>query len=426
MALQGDSPECAGTYNEKWFKFVAVSNAIRIGLSGASSGDDNKIALYNNPSVGYVSPLVPIAVENDVNLLSAGVVDQGDETLLVDNLVIGQTYYCVIATIAGTPGNVQVRFNSLMASECENDIFTSGTNTFNNTCQNFKCKFRPNAQGAVVNRWSTNSISAIPAWTYTIPSTTSMVTICQVGKLVAANMTGGLQTIYVTVDVKYNLPDAAGNISNLTAISNTICSFNLNSEVDLHVRSTDQCPVFKSTTASIATDRSVCGANSYQWKFTQASPTIGLPLIVNGGMGTRILAMSAIPGITNGQRYDVKLRAAHLDLVSYTSWTITNDCVKTIGAAGMPLNTNESITDIERKWQLYPNPSLNGDVSIVTNQEGIVTYELYNQLGAMVSKGQWYVQSGMPVQEHWDVRKGLYHLRLNNGSEISTLSWVKQ
>jgi hypothetical protein len=136
--------------------------------------------------------------------------------------------------------------------------------------------------------------------------------------------------------------------------------------------------------------------------------------------------MSSVPGITNGQRYDVKLRALHLDLMSYTSWTVSNDCVKTLGAAGMPLNTQESIADQEKNWMLYPNPNLTGEVYVVTKYEGLVHYELYNQLGTLVARGLWNVQANVPVREQFDVRNGLYHLKLKSGNESAVLTWLKE
>jgi hypothetical protein len=148
--------------------------------------------------------------------------------------------------------------------------------------------------------------------------------------------------------------------------------------------------------------------------------------MVNGSTGSRILAMSAIPGITNGQRYDVKLRALHLDLNSYTAWTSSNDCVKTIGAAGMPLNLEEAITDQQQNWILYPNPSLSGEVYVMSRYEGWVTYELYNQLGSLVASGLWNVQPNVPIHEQFDVRNGLYHLKLKSGNENTVLTWIKE
>jgi len=269
----------------------------------------------------------------------------------------------------------------------------------------------------------------IPDWSYQIPSTTSINTVCQVGKITAPNMTGATQVVYVSVDVKYNLPDAAGNNVWLTAESNSICSFNLNSEADIHVRSTDQCPAFKSVTSTVATDRSVCGTQQYQWKFTQAYPVVGLPIFVTGGVGSRILPLSAIPGIVNGQRYDVNIRTLHLDLISYSNWSSGNDCVKTIGAAGIPFENNEaeiSSSPGNGGVTIFPNPSLQGSVQMIISNEGWVMGQLLDQYGNVVLNKQWYHSANTMHTMEIKVSPGMYHWRLKQNDQIYSLRWVKQ
>ena len=107
----------------------------------------------------------------------------------------------------------------------------------------------------------------------------------------------------------------------------------------------------------MATNRSVCGTSQYNWNFTMVSPTVGLPIIVNGPTGgSRILGMGMITGIANGQRYDVKIRTRHLDGLTLSNYG-TVKCVKTLGAAGMPSMDNINNLNILAERQdilIYP------------------------------------------------------------------------
>ena len=429
MALQGDSPEHAGTYPEKWFKFVAQSNAVRIALTGASTADDNAMAIYDDPGLSYSSPLIPIALEDDVNLSSIGATDQGNEILLTDQLVEGNTYYVVVATVNGTPGNINVKFNTLLPSSCDIAAYTGGTNTFSNVCNNFKCRYRQNAKQAILHRWSSSIISGGPLQSYTIPPTTIMYTVCQLSKFVPSNISASPQTIYVSADVQYELLDAAGNMNFLTAVSTSTCSFTLNPEASINLRSTDACPNFKTTLSSLATDRSVCGTSQYQWEFTMAYPSPGLPINVSGSLGgSRILSVGSISGIANGQRYDVRIRSLHNDAVTYSGWTAVPSCFKTLGAAGMvPWSNNEEqkLTDGVNIVQLYPNPLLQGGIAQLRSSQDIDAVQIFNAAGQLLAKTESLDQMrrvDLPSPEF----AGLYWVVVRSGIEAHRLAWLVQ
>jgi hypothetical protein len=429
MALESDTPENGGNYPEKWFKFVAQSNAVRIALTGASTADDNAIAIYDDPGLSYSSPLIPIALEDDVNLSSTGVTDQGNEILLTDQLVEGNTYYVAVATVGGAPGTINVKFNTLLPSTCDIVTYTGGTNTYSNVCSNFKCRYRQNAKQAILNRWSSSVISGGPLQSYTIPPTTIMYTVCQLSKFVPANISATPQTIYVSADVQYELLDAAGNINYLTAISTSTCNFTLNPEASINLRGTDACPNFKTTTTSIATDRSVCGTSQYQWEFTQAFPVVGLPLNVNGSVGgSRILGVNSIPGIANGQRYDVRIRALHNDAVTYSGWSAVPSCFKTLGAAGMvPWSNNDvqKLTDEMTMVHVYPNPLLQGGHAQLRSSQDIHAVQIFD------AKGQLLARTESMDQQRWfelpsPEVAGLYWVVVRTGMETHRLAWLVQ
>jgi hypothetical protein len=284
------------------------------------------------------------------------------------------------------------------------------------------------ASGAVVHRWPTAAMVGSPDWTYTIPSTSSIITICQLGKIVAPNFGPAQQTVHVSIDVKYNLQDAAGNVVLLTAVSNNTCNFQLNPQAYVHVRSSDQCPAYKSASSAAATDYSVCGIQQYQWKFTQAFPLVGLPIQLNGSMGSRILPLSSVTGIANGQRYDVVIRGFHQDGLTYTSWTNSNDCIRTIGAAGIPIVDAEShsVLSANNGWKLFPNPSVQNGFSLIAEKDSQGELVLFNSLGQCVFKKSFEVLAHTAFPTEFAVGNGLYHVQIREANVVTNLEWIKQ
>jgi hypothetical protein len=344
-------------------------------------------------------------------------------------LVEGNTYYVAVATVGGAPGTINVKFNTLLPSTCDIVTYTGGTNTYSNVCSNFKCRYRQNAKQAILNRWSSSVISGGPLQSYTIPPTTIMYTVCQLSKFVPANISATPQTIYVSADVQYELLDAAGNMNFLTAVSTVTCSFTLNPEASINLRSTDACPNFKTTTTSIATDRSVCGTSQYQWEFTQAFPVVGLPLNVNGSVGgSRILGVNSIPGIANGQRYDVRIRALHNDAVTYSGWSAVPSCFKTLGAAGMvPWSNNDvqKLTDEMTMVHVYPNPLLQGGHAQLRSSQDIHAVQIFDAKGQLLARTEsmdqlrWFELPSPEVA-------GLYWVVVRTGMETHRLAWLVQ
>ncbi|MBM3429255.1 MAG: hypothetical protein FJX95_10785, partial [Bacteroidetes bacterium] len=238
--------ESPGTGLDKWFKFTATNNAVRIALTGSTAvADDNDISLYNEPtSIG--TQLIPIAAENDVQVGNQGVAgDAGNEILYFDGLVSGNVYYVCVRNNNGAAGSVSMVVSYLRASATDILPYTNYTGIYSNTCQNFKAAFRTGATQYVVNRWTSSDISGTPAWSYTIPSGT----ICQLGRIVPANLGTSNQTIYVTIHCTYNVVDAYGNASTITASASAAQLFQLAPEADLNLRTTDRCPVYKSATS---------------------------------------------------------------------------------------------------------------------------------------------------------------------------------
>jgi hypothetical protein len=418
--------ESIGPGVDVWYSFVAQYNAVRIALMGSTLlEDDNDIGLYNYSSVTGV-PLVPLATENDVHPNALGTSsDGGNEILFYSDLIIGNTYLICVRNINNSPGICSLTISYLRGSQADISAFTAGTGVYNNTCQTFKVAFRSSGIGYTVNRFASTDISTTPAWTYVIPGN---ATSCQLGRILPTNMTGMLVHYYVTVDVTYQLYDAFGNLNLIFAKGNTVSSVGLNSEAGLMVRSTDVCPLFKSpTTGSIATNRSVCGTSVYEWQFTESNAQglpIGLPNnspIYGAPGGSRILALSAVPGIAAAKFYNVIIRSKHSDGFSLSSWGGIS-CIKTTGAAGMVVEEAYSVInhfndDVE--ILLYPNPLIGKELNLIVNGvTGDVQVNILDVSGKMVFSRRYFIEESFndKLIFNKELGTGLYQVEIIKGA----------
>ncbi len=419
---------------DKWFSFTATSNAMRFAIAGSSSvEDDNDLSLYETPSDPTIQ-LIPMVSENDVHPGDLGLAaDGGSETLIYDELVVGDTYYLCVRNNNNAAGNVTLTVSGLSASSTDIVAYTGGTNTYTSACQNFKVKFRPNSAGYTIHRWASSDISGTPSWSYAIPVTSTVAsTICQLGKIAPANLSGSNQTVYVTVDVLYNLKDAYGTTTPVTARANAASSFQMASEADLNVRATDRCAAgFKSTTSSIATNRSVCGTTRYVWEMSMVYPQASLPLEVLGSVGaSRILVLNSVPALANGQRYDVRIAAKHIDAVSQTAFG-TTQCVKTIGAAGMPtLETEINVAQRSSNGvtaMIYPNPTQGQMVNFsIQGLEGELQLKVTDAMGREVYNNRYIIEGEMNTTLEFGqaLSNGVYMVEMMQNGILQTMRMV--
>ncbi len=434
LATGTNTIQSPGLGLDKWFSFTASSNAMRIALLGNSSvADDNDLSLYETP-VDATVQLIPIVSENDVHPGSTGAAaDGGSETLIFDQLTIGDVYYLCVRNNNNTPGNVSLTFSNLNASTTDIVAYTNGTNTFTSACQNFKVRFRPNSAGYTIHRWSSSVISGNPTWSYTIPVTSTVAsTVCQLGRIAPANLSGSPQTVFVTVDVLYNLTDAFGTVTPAIARANSAASFQMASEADLNVRTTDRCATsFKAISSSIATNRSVCGTARYVWEMSMVSPQSALPLAVQGPVGgTRILMLNAVPAIANGQRYDVRIASKHVDGLTQSAFG-TTQCVKTLGAAGMP-TIEEEINVYERSENgvtasIYPNPNNGQTVNFSINGlDGSLNLKVTDATGREVYNNRFMVEGSMNTTLDFGqtLSNGVYMVEMLQNGELKTMRMV--
>jgi hypothetical protein len=475
LNLGSNSVESPGGGNDLWFSFIAQGNAARIALAGSAFvADDNEISVYttsNAPGVQWV----PLSVENDVNPGNLGVLspqpDGGSEVLIYGNFVHSQTYLVCVRNVNAVPGICQLTISYLKASSADIMPFTGGTGFYNSTCANFKAAFRSQSAGYIVNRWldaasaniavSNPGVSS-PVWSFAIPPQASGVgyTICQLGKIFPANLSSSPLQHFVTVDVLYNLKDAAGNPTPVISFGIVASPVGLNPESPLVVRSTDLCSSgFKNVTGFVATNRSICGTLRYDWKFKQVFPVTGLSTYTPGGAGaSRLIALSSIPGIALGNRYDIWIRSAHLDAISFSSgsapaspflvdlWFPTTggcpsnisatcagnaSCVKTIGNAGMVLAEQEYEEEVNawsaQNVQLFPNPNAGVEVMLsITGMEGEINIEVFDAMGRWLQSTTAYSDGNITSTLSFEkvLSSGLYEVRVSNGKEQRVVRMV--
>ncbi len=422
--------ESAGAGLDVWYKFTAAQPAVRIALVGSPSvSDDNDIALYDAPATTG-SALIALVSENDVHPGNVGSLnaDGGSETMFYTDLSVGQEYYVLVRNNNSTPGTASLRIAYIRGGAMDIAVYTNNTNNFTNNCQNFKVAYRTGAVTYTVNRLTSADVNGTPDFSYTIPSGT----VAQLGRIFPANFTGASQTKYVTVDVAYSLADAFGNMNDLVVPGTTLGTFTMSSEAALQVRSTDQCPVFKSITSSVATNRGVCGVKNYNWEFTQVLPSAGLPISLDGAVNaSRIIGLSSVTGIANGQKYDVKVRAKHLDNASYTAFNSTANCVQTIGFAGMPLEqsafTSEAVAMGGASFVAYPNPNAGSEIVLYANDfEGMLNVQILDGAGRMIQSENWTVEGNgaKTISFNESLAAGMYTVRMNNGTQTQAIKFV--
>jgi hypothetical protein len=436
LASGVDSPQSIGTGLERWFKFTATNNLIRIAVTATGNTSNNDITLYNAPTdITSLAPLDVVESENNVYSSHIGSsTDLGNEILYSGSLVVGQVYYVSVRNVNNAPGTVSVTFSYLRASAPDIAIYTNNTYNYTSACQNFKAAFRSGASSYTINRWATPTDMAnaiLPVQTYTIPGTT---TVCQLGRIVPANL--GTQSIpyYISVDVAYNnLLDAYGEAVSLTAkglVSPTASFTMLPETTPLTLRTTDQCAAgFKlATYGSLATNRSVCGTNQYQWEFTEAN-AIG-PVLEDGPLGgSRTLLMTAIDGILGGQTYQVRIQSMHISggVSGYGAPT----CMKTLGTAGMPTVEDGGVI-AERSengvtTSIYPNPNNGQSVNFaVSGMEGELNVRIADATGRMVYANRYMVEGSLntTIDFGQTLAGGVYMVEMIQNGEMKTMRMV--
>ncbi len=405
-----------GLGTDVWYKLNAAYNTLRAAYTGGTG--ENSIELYLEDN----GCLILQQVENELGVSS--------EILLNDGLQVGSNYYVAVRNLSG--GNIntgKVCFSHFLGSTCDH-YYSNYTGVYDNSCRSFKAAFRANAGSYVfnvTNASSNGNALNITPWSYTTPN--SSTTLTRIGTLLPANFSVQPITYGISIDARYALTDAVGNSTMLTAKCTQPCTATMSIEADLNLRATDRCPVYKSTSSTIATNRSICGASRYEWEFTKVLPVVGAPLYVIGGLSTTTLNMSTIPGISNGITYNVRVRAIHPN-GGAGNWG-TTACLRTTGAVGMALQegseSSQMIGDLEHEVLLYPNPSLVNQFTIELPEE-LSEYSkvvVYDTQGKVVYSNEFIELSGrLEIDLPADLSVGMYMIELNTLKKRFTSRWL--
>ncbi len=405
MNLGYNSPVTEGDGMDLWFKLIPTKNALRAGLSAATG--DNQLELY----WAQGNCLTLIATEHETGV--------SNQTLFTDDLVPGNTYYVVCRNLSG-PMNASAKicFNHFDGSTCDH-YYSNNTGVYSNVCTAFKAVYKGNASNYVfnVNSASISGVNQnITPWTYTTPSSSSI--IARLGTLVPVNMGASPITYGLTVGVTYVLADAAGNLNYFMANGTSPCTLTLNPETTIALRSSDRCPTLKSVASSIAPDRTVCGTSRYEWEFTQILPTAQSAVTVLGGLNSNVLFLNNVPGMGNGKTYNVRVRPIHAS-GAVGSWG-TVQCLKTT-ASGMiqEFESNHSSVRLESnnaKVMAYPNPSSDGMLNLVWNQdtEGVQEMRVLDLTGKLIVSAQLTISGNQAQVSLANLADGVYVLQIGD------------
>jgi hypothetical protein len=406
---------------------------------------------------------------NALSLLGSGYPitpsDLGDELLYSDGLVYQSTYFVRIKS-NGTPGPIVAVFSYLFPSEATIIPYAGADETYPSSCQTFKCRFRPYASGYVVNRWSTTNSTlqvhsiepggeilasfSIPPGTSNVPST-----ITSVGKFMPANINTGINQYHpITVDVLYNMQDAAGNpLPTIVADGKIVRSIGMESE-NVVLRAIDRYPTSTKNAASgtMATDRTICGATYYQFELNRESgvgtgifPVPGFEIYKSTPVGgSRILNLgggwstspnsAGVGNLESGYEYLTRIRPYFSVITGNvpSGWGsnlggITK--IKTMALAGMPIIEAEDVFAESSVRNLmasvYPNPSLTESALNLVASRDIESVVMFNNAGQIIARME-NLSSISSLILPTPAVSGLYWLVVTSGQETVRLPLLIQ
>ncbi|MBM3427599.1 MAG: T9SS type A sorting domain-containing protein [Bacteroidetes bacterium] len=352
--IEGDGPDL-------WYSLIAQHNTLRAGLSAAFG--DNEIRLYRVLNGCFE------LLETEHEVYSTSSAATGNQVLISDDLVVGETYYVAVHRNAGTSNNsAKICFNHFVGSTCDH-YYSNYTGIYSSVCSAFKAQYKGNATNYIFNILSAtqnNTNLNITPWSYTTTTSSSIVT--RLGTIIPVNMTASAKVYTLNVPVVYAIPDAAGNFTSLTANATNTCTLTLNPELPVALRASDRCPNTKNTTSSISIDRTICGALRYEWEFTQQLPSVQPAVTVLGGLNTSVFFLNNVPGMGTGKTYNVRVRPIHANGEA-GNWG-TSQCLKT-GTLGMVMEDQSSFAHMNTQSKdlvIFPNPVSGQSFTLVSAQ----------------------------------------------------------
>ncbi len=399
-----NSPIIDGNGLDLWYSLTAQYNTLRAGLSAAFG--DNEIRLYS-----YNSGCFEL-METEHEVYTASTAATGNQVLITDDLLVGQTYYIAVHNISG-PMNSSAKmcFNHFVGTTCDH-YYSNYTGVYNNVCTSFKAQYKGNATNYIFDILSAtqNNVNLnITPWSYT--TTTANSVVPRLGTIFPVNMSNAAKVYTLRIPVIYEIPDAAGNYTSITANATTTCTVTLNAELPIALRAADRCPNTKTTTSSISVDRTICGAQRYEWEFTQQLPSVQSPITVLGGLNTTVFFLNNVPGMGTGKTYNVRVRPIHAN-GEVGNWG-TAQCLKT-GTSGMVMQSESGVWannySSRQAVTLYPNPTSTGHFTLMTSstEEEVKQIVITDITGKMVFQSQVVMNGNAVEVEFGDLATGMY------------------
>jgi hypothetical protein len=393
-----------------WYSLTAQYNTLRAGLSAAYG--DNEIRLYkvNNGCFQWV--------ETEHELYTTTTPGTGNQVLITDDLIPGQTYYVAVHNISGAMNaSAKICFNHFVGSSCDH-YYSGNTGIYPNVCTSFKAQYKGNAINYIFHVSSgeeNNQDLNITPWDYETGSSLSVVS--RIGNVCPANMSTYPRTYTMEVPVVYSIPDAANNYTNILAHATSTCTVTMNPETTVDLRYLDRCPATKLVSSSVSISRTICGAKRYEWEFTQQLPTVQPAVTVLGGMNSSVLFLNNVPGMGTGKTYNVRVRPV------FNNNEVGNwggiQCLKT-GTSGMVMqsendNENDSpihvLTDSPIHYAIYPNPTSTGHFTITSNstsEDEVRKVAVVDITGKLVYNNQVVFNGNSVEIEYGQLASGVY------------------
>ncbi len=381
-----------GGGKDVWYRFVAQSNGVRIQASSSTS--DILIELQDASGTSM------LASENETS--------SGQEILVFGNLVVGQTYFFTLrGNQVNSNGTVTCCCQHLRASQPDNGL------NFSSLC------------GFLKARWN-----ACSSYTITLSNGPNVYSATSSGTQFPFGLFNGLQyaTTYNTVfTCLYNLPDAAGNVTQVSVVSPNY-SIGIGSPPIAQLRSIDRCPTTRVLSSFIATDINVCGAQGWQWEFLEVSandlPVGASAMIVNVNNPSRFIQLSSVPGIGPGEFYRVRVRPVFSSSTGQISSEYQLLCIA--AAAGMPSISKSLITEeVTSAQMLFPNPN-SGEFFYLTPDLGNIQITVFDMLGKLVEQNNYTVESRSPlmIRPRQTLTSGVYSIEVKFGYKSETFKMI--
>jgi hypothetical protein len=404
LSQASDSPETAGAGNDAWYTFTAVTNAVRVQVTGAT---DNRVELYDGATL--------IASEDDVAA-------NGNETLVFDGLTAGNQYF--VAVIAnGTASAATTCISHLPQSGCSAPS-AGFPATITSPCQQFKSIFT--SASSYTAYFDVNAAAPFDGVSVSTPGTTYH----PISSFVGLPPLTGPVTYQVRVDATYNLTDAAGNPVSAVVPGTFNCTRNVVAHASIFLRTIDASPNVKPANALIGANSWLCGALNYQWTIQQfdaigGNPLAPLPTVVNGPPVNRFLNLGGLGLVPNGI-YKVNITPVFPTGNGNTGpdrWLII------AGPAAMILDENQAQafekngTEATIESALYPNPSNGSFVNLnITGVEANVMVRVLDGMGRVVWTNNLVVEGSLNTIIAFErpLASGLYTVEMTYDGKVVT------